>query len=90
MKNIRLDRALPGKETQGEQIRAGHILVEPPDRHVIIYSGKVILTKGTAQKLGATRDRPDVSERRTHLRGGCDRCRSHRRSQRRNCRIKMR
>ena len=37
--------------TQGEQIRTGHILVAPPDRHATINSGKVILTKGQRKNL---------------------------------------
>ena len=37
--------------TQGEQIRAGHIFVAPPDHHMTIESGKVILTKGPRENM---------------------------------------
>jgi len=54
-----LNRAgpLPAKHpTDGEQIRVGHIYVAPPDRHLIIEDGKVVLSRGPKEN----RHRPSL------------------------------
>lgn len=54
-----LNRAgpLPAKHpADGEQIRDGHIYVAPPDRHLIIEDGKVMLSRGPKEN----RHRPSL------------------------------
>ena len=49
-----LDRlgTLPASHAmQGEAIRAGHIFVAPPDHHLTIEPGKVVLTRGPRENL---------------------------------------